>query len=223
MTTAILISGHMRTADLCHDSIKRHILDRIGLHRIYINVGDDADGWKAALFDASISLRQNQPTLAEKNYAEHLALGCYGVQVVLRQLWSLQGAWDLMRADKYAPDYVIRLRPDCYFHNDIEPLEEIAPRAIYVPTFHNFHGLNDRFALGDYDAMQAYCNRLDTLDKYIAAGGVFQPESHLKWTMERAGVAVKRTRILFDLVRAGGLHVKPEWNKDCEYGDVLSA
>lgn len=231
MKVAILISGQMRTADRCVDSIKRHVYERLparGLigdkpyawqdYHTFAATAADEDAHKIELFPRVLGMTEPQPEMPEKDYAKHLALGCYGVQVVLRQLWALRRAWQIMEEHGYEPDWVIRLRPDCYFHNDIEDLRDCDPAAVYVPTFHNFHGLNDRFAFGGYEAMRVYCNRIDTLDEYIAIGGPFQPESHLRWAMRN--FMVRRTRVLFDLVRKNGQHVKPEWNKDTFYGDV---
>lgn len=225
MSVAVLISGNMRTADVCLDSISRHILRRIGSGlgdpAIYIEAAEDADAWKVEVFPGSVLGRvRPQPQMDEKNYQEKIGLGCYGVQVVLRQLWSLRESWRLMESDGLKPDWVIRLRPDCWFHNNIEELSECDPRAVYVPTFHNFFGLNDRFAFGGYDVMKVYHERLDTMDEYIAAGGVFHPESHLKWVLATAGIPFLRTKVTFDLIRGNGQRIKPQWNHDCYYGDI---
>lgn len=232
MNVAILISGQMRTAERCIDSIKQHVYAALPLTSIpktdlcrqdyatYAATAADEDAHKIELFPRVLGMTEPQPELPEKNYAASLGLGCYGVQVVLKQLWALRRAWQIMEGDGYRPDWVIRLRPDCYFHNDIENLADCDPNAVYVPTFHNFYGLNDRFAFGGYEAMRVYCNRLDNMDEYVEAGGIFQPESHLLSTLRQANISVRRTRVLFDLVRKGGKHVKPEWNKDADYGDV---
>lgn len=227
MKTAILVSGQMRTLDLCHPSIERHIIYRpafqeMGGYQVYSATAQDEDAHKVSLFRKLLGETRPQPLMDEKGYQEKVGLGCYGVQVVLRQLWALQRVWQLMDGDGFRPDWVVRLRPDCWFHNDMEDLKDCDPNCLYVPTFHNFFGLNDRFAFGGYEVMKVYMNRLDNMDEYIAAGGIFHPESHLKWTMERAGIKVKRTQILFDLVRKTGEHVKPQWNHDCFYGDITN-
>lgn len=221
MSVAVLVSGNMRTFDVCAKTIHDNVLGWLGNYpAIYSATAQDEDAHKVSIFGGVIGVTEPQPQMDEKNYQNQIGLGCYGVQVVLRQLWAKQRVWQIMNSDGYAPKWVIRLRPDCWFHNDIEDLRKCDPACLYVPTFHNFFGLNDRFAFGGYDVMKVYMNRLDTMDDYIAAGGVFHPESHLKWVMARAGIEVKRTRILFDLVRKDGTHVKPQWNHDCNYGDV---
>lgn len=227
MTAAVLVSGQMRTLDVCYPTIERHILMRMlrprGVFNVYAATAEDGDAHKVVLFPGVLGSTEHQPEQDEKNYQAHIGLGCYGVQVVLKQLWALKRAWEIMESDgEPRPLWVIRLRPDCWFHNDIENLNDCDTSCVYVPTFHNFYGLNDRFAFGGYEAMKVYCNRLDTMDDYIAAGGIFHPESHLKWVMERAGIEVRRTQILFDLVRKNGTHVKPDWNHDADYGDVTT-
>lgn len=223
MTTAVLVSGQMRTLDVCYPTIERHVLDCVSGAEIYSATADDEDAHKVELFRGVLGVTEPQPQMEEKDYNRSIGLGCYGVQVVLRQLWAMKRAWKIMEGDGFKPDWVIRLRPDCWFHNDIEDFDKCDPNAIYVPTFHNFFGLNDRFAFGGYEVMKVYMNRLDNMDEYIAAGGVFHPESHLKWTLwNKHRIGVGRTQILFDLVRKTGQHIKPQWNHDCDYGDVTT-
>jgi hypothetical protein len=222
MKTAILISGQMRTADVCNENAWKHVAKRVPFtgRETFIHAAADEDAHKLKLYGPKRAVVEEQPQLDEKNYGQLIGLGCYGVQVVLRQLWALQRVWQIMEGDGYRPDWVIRLRPDCWFHNDMEDPMDCDQNCLYVPTFHNFFGLNDRFAFGSYEVMKVYMNRLDNMDEFVTARKLFHPETHLKWTMERAGIEVRRTNILFDLVRKNGQHVKPQWNHDCDYGDV---
>jgi hypothetical protein len=225
MSTAVLISGQMRTGRQCLPSIRRHVLDRIGAHLVYIHAAADEDADQVELFAPRFAKVEKQPDLDEKNYVHRTGRGVYGVQPVLRQLWSLREAWRLM--EQHAgprPDWVVRLRPDCEFTAPMEFLPHldgyVQPPTLWVPTFHNFHGLCDRFAFGGYEAMKVYCERFDNLDAYVAAGGIFQPETHLAWTLAQAGVAVKRTQALFNLRRKNGEVITPSWNQGAFYGDT---
>ena len=67
--------------------------------------------------------------------------------------------------------------------------------------------------------MDVYHNKCALIDTYIAEGGIFHPESILGWAIQRAGVKVLRTEILFDTLRKNGARVRPTWDE--RYGDVL--
>jgi hypothetical protein len=64
--------------------------------------------------------------------------------------------------------------------------------------------------------MRRYFTRLDRLDEYIDAGGIFHPETFLWWAMQ--GVKVTRSRAVFSTLRADGSLDRPVWVFDA--GDV---
>ena len=39
--------------------------------------------------------------------------------------------------------------------------------TIYTPFWHTWGGLNDRIALGDYDSIDKYANRLDDVSDFL--------------------------------------------------------
>lgn len=224
MKTAVLISGQMRSADVCIASIQKHVLSRIGDHDIIAHIADDEDAWKLELFEPARAVVEKQPELDEKNYIHRTGRGVIGVQQVLRMFWSMEQSNKLkkqMEAERGAKyDWVIRLRPDTQFFSDIEDLATLDANALYVPTFCNYWGYQDRFAFGSSPWMDAYHDKTgDLLDTYIAEGGIYHPESYLKWAVDRAGAPVKRTEILFDTLRKDGSRIRAAWH-DC-YGDVV--
>jgi hypothetical protein len=64
--------------------------------------------------------------------------------------------------------------------------------------------------------MRPYFMRLDRLDEYIDAGGIFHPETFLGWAMQ--GVKMTRSRAVFSTLRADGSLDRPVWVFDA--GDV---
>jgi len=88
-----------------------------------------------------------------------------------------------------------------------------------VPTFSNYWGYQDRFAFGGSAAMDVYHDKLRLLDEFVAGGGIFHPETILKWVLDRAGTPVQRTGVVFDTVRKNGERLRPVWHET--YGDVL--
>ena len=76
--------------------------------------------------------------------------GFTSVQNLLCQLNSVAAVTHLWRAAGTAYDAVVYLRPDVYFNCPfpVDVLETLADNTVYVPDFHHWGGLNDRFAMG---------------------------------------------------------------------------
>jgi hypothetical protein len=223
MKTAVLVSGQMRTLEACLPSIQNHVLSRIGSFDVIAHVAEDEDAWKVALLEPRRCLVVRQPTFDEKNYVHRSGRGVSGIQQVLRMLWSLEESNRLRREAEaeagVAYDWILRLRPDTEFSSDLEDLAACDPSAVYIPTFCNYWGLNDRFAFGGAAAMDAYHDKVGLLDGYIEQGGIYHPETFLKWAIERAGFPVRRTEVLFDSVRKNRSRITPYW--EASMGDVV--
>lgn len=223
MKTAVLISGQMRTADVCLPSIQKHVLDRLGDYDVIAHIADDEDTWKLELFEPKKVSIQSQPELDEKNYVHRSGRGVIGIQPVLRMFWSMEESNRLRREAEAESgvryDWVVRLRPDTQFYSDVEELASCDPSAVYLPTFSNYYGYQDRFAFGGPAAMDAYHDKFSLLDTCMAENGIFHPESMLKWALDRAGTPVKRTAILFDTLRKNGYLKRPVWS--AKYGDIV--
>lgn len=227
MRTAVLLSGEMRSADRCIESIRRHLFPFLGTDfAVFAHVADDPDARKVQLFSPLRLRIQAQPHLDEANYVHRSGRGVYGIQPVLRQLWSLQESMALVLESPVWREYThaVRLRPDTFFLSDVEPIDTWRV-GVHVPTFFNFWGLNDRFAFGDFGSMVAYHDRFDQLGEQMARGCIFQPETMLREHLEHHQVPVHRTAVLFDTIRGEqdgkpGPRVHPEWNRGADYGDL---
>jgi len=215
----------MRSADVCLASIQKHVLSRIGDHDIIAHIADDDDAWKLELFEPTRAVVEKQPDLDEKNYIHRTGRGVIGVQQVLRMFWAMEESYKLMekvQAERGTPyDWVIRLRPDTLFFSDIEDLSTCDPTACYLPTFCNYWGYQDRFAFGGPAVMKTYHDKLALIDDYIAQGGIYHPESMLKWMIDRVNTPVRRTEIMFDTLRKNGQRIRAVW--DATYGDPIPA
>jgi hypothetical protein len=212
MKAVVLVSGQMRTADRCAAGIRAVYPDAAFV--VHAVADDDAD--KAFLFRPSVTVIEPQHEMPERReYSWQMGRGCHGVQRVLKQLWGLRRAWRAFEASGIEADVVVRCRPDIEF---AVPPETFTEGDVWVPSFANWYGLNDRFAFGHLHAMRRYFMRLDWLDDYIDAGGVFHPESFLAWAM--SGRDVRRTRAVFSTVRPDGSRDEPVWCFDA--GDVAT-
>lgn len=218
MNTAVLISGQMRSAEACFPSIKKHLLDKIGEHDIYAHVAQDEDSHTLKLFNPVSSCVGVQPDLDEKNYIHRTGRQVFGVQQVLRQLWTIYESWKLMEASGVRYDWVVRLRPDTQFLCDVEPIETWQC-GVTIPKHNNWWGYCDRFAYMDYDSAKVYHSAWLGLDEYVAKNGIFHPETILKHTLDTNHVPVHRSNIVFDTLRKNGARIIPQWHR--ETGDVL--
>ena len=209
MKTAVLISGQMRTADQCAAGIRELYPDATFV--VHAVADDDAE--KAFLFRPAVTVIEPQHEMPERReYSWQMGRGCHGVQRVLKQLRGLRRVWQVFEASGIEADCIVRCRSDLVFAVPPEP-----PAAgFWVPTFCNWWGLNDRYAFGDLPAMRRYFTRLDRLDEYTDAGGIFHPETFLGWAMQ--GVKMTRTRAVFSTLRADGSLDRPVWVFDA--GDV---
>ncbi len=223
MKTAVLVSGQMRSLDGCIASIQKHVLDRIGDHDVIAHVADDEDAWKVELLEPAQCVVVRQPEFDEKNYIHRSGRGVIGIQPVLRMLWSMEESNRLRKereaAQGFRYDWIIRLRPDTQFYSDMEDLAACDASSAYVPTFSNYYGYQDRFAFGGPVAMDAYHDKFRLLDAYVEQGGIFHPETLLKWALDRAGVTVRRTEVIFDTLRKNGLRKRPAW--EARFGDQI--
>jgi hypothetical protein len=227
---AVLVSGELRTLDKCIDSINTFILNRIGNYDLFAAVSADQDLPKLNLLKYKKAIVTQQPWLDEKDYnTNNLSIRdkfgpatrplISGVQAVLRQFWFLKEVNNLktdaeVRRDKKYK-WVIRLRPDTMFFNDIEDLSTLDPNKIYIPKFSNFYGYNDRFAFGGSEAMDVYNNRFHYIDTFPE----FHPESMLKYCLDINKIPVERTNSHFFTVRNTG-YVYPVLED--RFGDVLT-
>lgn len=147
--------------------------------------------------------------------APHLSL-----RNLIKQFYSLQSVTELwtkqtqQQIKKY--DAVLYLRPDIWYFNDLNithlrlvmgqaaPSSSPSSHIIFVPNFHSWRGVNDRFAFGSPSVMQVYGRRLLGVANYSRAKPV-HPETYLADHLSANHITPRNTTILFERVRANGL------------------
>ena len=197
MSTAVLICGQMRAAEQCADSI----LAAFPGADFYIHCVRDEDAHKAELFRPAASESYVQEPMVERDHHRQKGRGVHGVQQVLQQLYGLSKVWETYVAAGRDHDWIVRCRADIRF---TEPPEVEADRdgLLMIPRFCNYWGYNDRFAMMRPDVAMRYFTRLHILDSYLHQGGIFHPETFLKWCMEDCRMV--RTNAVFHTVRKNG-------------------
>ena len=209
---AILISGQMRTAKQCYESIKKSL--PTGDYFVHAALDEDCDD--AEIFSPVEMLIESQPEMEEKEqYSRKKGRGCQSIQGVLKQLYSLKRTWEIFEKHHKKYNWVIRCRADLLFTNKVEPKTHWTGDII-IPKFSNFHGLNDRFAIISSSFAQKYFTRIDCLDEYIERGGIFHPESFLYDCFKED--IISRSNVTFNTLRKNGTQHKPTY--ESIYGDI---
>lgn len=211
----------MRTWKTCAHTFKWHVARRFpGQLKFYFSTIQDADteSWKLTktLFPdctAICDVVQEQPQLPEP--AEPVRFEPHArsvpMQAVLRQLWQLERAWWFysIQGDA-APDVIIRLRPDLFFHS-FQFKYFPTKRQAQTPWWGRFGGINDRFAILDPLAAPDYFGTYSKLEKLTAAGCPIHPESLIKASLEDGKCEVyDKLGVEFSSLRNDGTSRPPE-------------
>jgi hypothetical protein len=127
----------------------------------------------------------------------------------LRQLYSLNQVTSLLVQSGEHFDLVIYSRADIRLGKEII-FPKVHPNTLYTPWFDKYRGLNDRFALGDFETMVKYGRRFFMAQRYCEqTGQPFHAERFLLWYSQQQRIKNRDlTSIEFCRVRANG-RVKP--------------
>jgi len=127
---------------------------------------------------------------------------------LLRQFYSLNAVTDLLLAQSKAVpfDVVIFSRVDVRFESPVE-IPSILPATLYTPWFDKYHGLNDRFAMGNLETMVTYGRRQSMIRQYCEeTGKPLGAENYLLWYARKHGWRTRDLKsINFSRVRAHGV------------------
>lgn len=149
----------------------------------------------------SFELGSQQSASAKDPYNDDFA----SVHNLLCQLNSIDEVTSLWRTSTTRYDAVVYLRPDvlytCLFPIDV--LETLQDNTVYVPDFHAWGGINDRFAIGKPDAVVHWSGRVswalsECMRKPLHA------ETLLASTLKHRHVHVQKIPFYFMRVRATG-------------------
>jgi len=210
---ALLFSGQVRTLDVCLDSIKRVFPDS----DVYAHAYSDEDTPKLELLDPVRAVIEPSKEMPErKEYTWQTGRWCYGVQGMLKQLWSLKRSWEIYANTKHQHKWIARCRYDIQYFSQLEPDIESWDCDIILPKHDNWWGYNDRFGIIKYEVAERYFTRLNFLDAYINKGGTMHHETFFKSVMEP--YRVMRTNLTHKTIRKDGTVVEPTYRADC--GDI---
>jgi hypothetical protein len=159
-----------------------------------------------AEFDATVDW---QP-LFERNPMGHCAPDEDAARATLmnhfRALESLERAWRFFEEAK-SGSYrrIVVARPDLRFLEDLvaEP-SSFGEGALWIPEFHGWGGVNDRFAMGGEREMGIWCRRLAFAKECVLEGRNWNSETVLMKWLEKNRLPVRFMDFVFQRVRATG-------------------
>ena len=202
MKTAILISGHLRTFDLCLPTLRWHLFRKYPDADFFVSTVRDEDSHKVGLIEdlnPRVQVVEEQP-----DCVDHIAdvMGCeresverfaahapYAIsvppQAILAQLWQLQECFNLIEIPEEYHTF-IRVRPDIFIHSFAKPML-MADGEATTPWWGRFGGVNDRLAVMGPKAAAGYFGTYDATPGLLRDGCPLHPESLVKASVERGG------------------------------------
>ena len=224
MSTAILISGQLRTFAQCYPTQRWHVLRRFTDCHFFITVQAQPDAHEilAPLIADYGAERVHLQQLTDPDLSAHLTpelarayhLAPYtnaapAHQLLLQHWYQTQVYSHFIASSDHLPLFptVIRLRPDLYFHSFAPDLavDDLLADEVLTPWWGRFGGLNDRFAIMGDEAAPAYFDVFDKIPALLRAGCPFHPETLLKARLDNASLRVSdRLRAEFSTLRPGG-------------------
>lgn len=202
MKVALLFSGHLRSFQKCLPFMQENLLNtlepdcfmftwtQMGINK-FIDVHLTTSniypmlGLINSVLKPKAMESQKQQVLNADRYKAKL-IDKRSPSGVLTMFYSIFKANEIFK--KYCKDnnceydVVIRLRPDLKFKSPItkEHLSVINDNnSIYIPSFGNYSGINDQFAIGTPEAMDKYSKTFINFDR-LTNQTEFLPESLLK-------------------------------------------
>lgn len=228
MKTAVLISGQIRNAKECYQSLFEHIINPYKAD-VFIDTWlphnytlDHRNQFIPNNMMVDEVLREYRPKLSTfEDFDSSPLMNAIG-KVNIQNREAYDGSWahetiapnifymhykswrcyELMRNYESINDVrynrIIRMRFDLAF--DGFPIIEPESNTIYIPEGGDHRGgLNDLMALGDADSMKRYFEVFNNLFSYANAQMGFHPESIMRKHLEFSNLKVKRFSINYKL------------------------
>ena len=142
----------------------------------------------------------------------------YLIKNHLCELESKKRGFKMVLLDEINFDYVIFLRPDMKFENKF-PVNminhlEINKNGILIPNQWHGEGVNDQFAMINYNNSQYYANRIDGLADYRKENGRIVSEKYVKHIVNKYYIP-QFINLKYDIIRCD------EVSKNFLYEDVV--
>ena len=221
MKTVVIISGEARSFDVCYPSqywqVYRHY--EPDLH-FFVTVKDDDDAWKMDVLlekHKNVSIQKlPDPDILYMPPGDAGKFAPYANAAPDRNLmlqhWGNKKAFEFMlsHCEGSAPEVVIRMRADIFFHSFNKPYTPDTNEC-FTPWWGRFGGVNDRFAVMGATAANRYFNIYDKIPELLEQGCPFHPETLVYESLRKQGALVTRDlKTAFSTIRKNGQQRPPE-------------
>ena len=203
--TAICFSGQPRSMQYTHQNLRKVFDDYFEDYDIFAHIPVcSTDNQVLEYFPKAIV-----KIVPDQHIDESKILGSRfktGPQRYLQQINGMKQV-NLLRkqkeqADNFKYDFVIRCRMDVKFTTSLPRLNTLSNERIYIPDFHHFGGINDRFCIGSSDLIDNYMNIIDTyFDEGIRNG---HAETFLRYCLDKKNTKIELIDIRFNRVLEDG-------------------
>lgn len=151
----------------------------------------------------------NWEAVYKNNPMRHHCVDEASARVAIRNamlaLHSLEMVFDeFLAGTRSQADLVVVSRADLRFLGPLSIPEEIPEWSVFLPLFHAWGGVNDRFAFGRPEAMEVYSRRSAFFDGGLLNPGKQNPEWVLMKWLKRNNLRIIPTDTVFQRVRADG-------------------
>lgn len=120
-------------------------------------------------------------------------------------LFSLESVFEqFLASSSPAVDCVVATRADLRFLRPLVLPSQLPERTVFIPSFHGWGGVNDRFAFGTPEAMAVYAGRRAFFDGWMLHPDHHNPEWVLMKWLQRNRIRIEPTDFMFQRVRADG-------------------
>jgi hypothetical protein len=98
--------------------------------------------------------------------------------------------------------FVMFIRPDITIHNEL-PITDIIPNhdKISIPNHRHHEGLNDQFAITNYENGNIYSNRISELAEFRKNNSRIVSEKYLKFIILKYGMKINELDFKYDVTR----------------------
>tara|TARA_B100000886_G_scaffold317088_1_gene256122 strand:- start:2407 stop:3147 length:741 start_codon:yes stop_codon:yes gene_type:complete len=160
---------------------------------------------KEFIIDSQDEFDKNFDYNSVKKFGDYWGDNFSSLKNLIRQLNSLKKVFSLIENKNNEYDSFIFIRPDLKIISKIDIdniLETKNENVIATCNFSKWRGLNDRAAIGNYNSIKKYANRIDNIYEYMNENGKLHAEKLLKFVMEKFKIKNIDLNLYFIRIRA---------------------
>ena len=206
---AICTAGEPRSLNYTHESIKKFFDTYFGEYDIFAYIPKCPTDFYMEKYFPNAHIEVREDTYIDDTKIPSNNMFKTGTQRYLQQIngWKesnrMRKEYEKSKGFEY--DWVIRSRIDVEYVPSLPP-GDYTQDFLYLPNFHHFGGVNDRFAMGSSKLMDKYLNIIDIYNENPKK--CLHAECFLKYCLDYQKVPFKLIDIRFMRVRDDGQKMK---------------